>query len=243
MSATKTQINDFIETLGTLARNEALKRSKWILPSICTAQSGLETGWGTSLLMTKANAFFGIKWTKGCGFNAYSSKTKEVYSGNEVSEIAAFRAYDTLEDSVKDYYDLLTSLSYYRDMVNNPDYRTAVNGIDDNGDSNITDGLYKYATDPYYQRKVINLIETYDLTRFDVGLVTTSKSESPFIYLPKWVGTGSSIVNALNAIGEDSGFSNRKKIAVANGIANYSGTSSQNMALVNLIKQGKLIKP
>ena len=87
------------------------------------------------------------------------------------------------------------------------------------------------------------MIETYNLTRFDVGLVATSESESSSIYFPKWVGTGLSIVNALNTIGEDSGFSNRKKIAVANGIANYRGTSSQNMALVNLIKQGKLIKP
>ena len=96
--ATKAQVNAFIEKLGALARNEALKRSKWILPSICIAQSALETGWGTSLLMTKANAFFGIKWTKGWGFNAYSSKTKEVYSGNEVYEIDAFRAYDKLEE-------------------------------------------------------------------------------------------------------------------------------------------------
>lgn len=243
MSATKTQINDFIEKLGTLARNEALKRNKWILPSICIAQSALETGWGTSSLMTKANAFFGIKWTKGCGFNAYSSKTKEVYNGNEVSEIAAFRAYDTLEDSVKDYYNLLTTVSFYRDMVNNQDYRTSINGIDDNGDSNITDGLYKYATDPYYQGKIINLIETYNLTRFDVGLVSTSKSESSSICFPKWTGTGFSIINALNSIGEDSGFNNRKKIAMANGIQNYAGTAIQNMTLVNLIKQGKLIKP
>ena len=241
--ATKKQINDFIEKLGTLARNEALKRNKWILPSICIAQSALETGWGTSSLMNKANAFFGIKWTKGCGFNAYSSKTREVYSGNSVTITAAFRAYDTLEDSVKDYYDLLTSLSYYRDMVNNPDYRTSVNGIDDNGDSNITDGLYKYATDPYYQGKIINLIETYSLTRFDAGLAATSESESSSIYFPKWTGAGFSIINALNSIGEDSGFNNRKKIAMANGIQNYEGTAIQNMTLVNLIKQGKLIKP
>lgn len=243
MAATKKQINDFIERLGTLARNEALSRKKWILPSICIAQSALETGWGTSSLMTKANAFFGIKWTPNCGFKAYSSKTKEVYNGNEVSEIAAFRAYDKLEDSVKDYYDLLTTVSYYRDMVNNPDYRTAINGIDDNGDSNIEDGLYKYATDPNYQKKIINLIETYDLTRFDSGLGTTSKSENLSIYFPKWTGSGFSIINALNSIGEDSGFNNRKKIAMANGIQNYTGTASQNIALVNLIKHGKLIKP
>lgn len=241
--ATKAQVNAFIEKLGALARNEALGRSKWVLPSICIAQSALETGWGTSPLMNKANAFFGIKWTKGCGFNAYSSATKEVYSGNSVTITAAFRAYDKLEDSVKDYYDLLTSLSYYKDMVNNPDYKTAINGIDNNGDDNATDGLFRYATDPNYQQKIIQMIETYNLTKFDEGLCTVTKIESKVEYFPKWIGVGSSIVNALNSIGVDSGFSNRKKIATANGISNYAGTASQNLTLINLAKQGKLIKP
>lgn len=242
MAATEKQINDFIEKLGTLARNEALKRSKWILPSICIAQSANETGWGTSSLMTKANAFFGIKWTRNCGFKAYSSKTKEVYNGNEVTITDVFRAYDTLEDSVKDYYDLLTSIRYYRDMVNNPDYRTSVNGIDDNGDSNITDGLYKYATDPYYQKKIINIIEKYDLTRFDKGLYDSNDVENS-VYFPRWTGAGSSIINALNSIGADSDFNNRKKIAEANGLKGYTGKAVENLTLVSLIKEGKLIRP
>lgn len=241
--ATKKQINDFIEKLGALARNEALSRKKWILPSICIAQSALETGWGTSFLMTIANAFFGIKWTPNCGFKAYSSKTREVYNGNEVTITAAFRAYDKLEDSVKDYYDLLTSISYYKDMVNNPDYKTAINGIDDNGDSNITDGLYKYATDPNYQKKIINIIEKYDLTRFDKGLDDSNNVIKNTVYFPRWTGPGLSIVNALNSIGADSGFNNRKKIAEANGLKGYTGKSEENLTLVSLIKEGKLIRP
>lgn len=241
--ATKTQIDEFIKKLGTLARNEALSRDKWILPSICIAQSALETGWGTSSLMNKANAFFGIKWTQNCGFKAYNSKTKEVYDGNETTITAAFRAYNSLQDSVKDYYDILTSIKYYKDMVNNPDYRTAVNGIDNNGDDNATDGLYKYATDPGYQRKIINLIETYNLTQFDAGLGASDKKESQQIYFPKWSSAGFSIINALNSIGEDSGFSNRKKIANKNGIVDYKGTTEQNLILVKLIKEGRLIKP
>lgn len=55
--------------------------------------------------------------------------------------------------------------------------------------------------------------------------------------------TETSIVDALKKTGENSGFANRKKIAAANGITDYSGTAKQNIALLNLMKQGKLIKP
>ena len=59
--ATKDQVNAFIAKLAAIARKEYLTRDKWVLPSVCIAQAALETGWGTSGLMTKANAFFGIK--------------------------------------------------------------------------------------------------------------------------------------------------------------------------------------
>ncbi|WP_347993367.1 hypothetical protein [uncultured Eubacterium sp.] len=36
---------------------------------------------------------------------------------------------------------------------------------------------------------------------------------------------------------------NRKKIAAANNISNYTGTAAQNEKMLNLLKQGKLIKP
>lgn len=52
-----------------------------------------------------------------------------------------------------------------------------------------------------------------------------------------------SIVNALAAIGADSTYSYRKQIAAANGIADYSGTSAQNLKMLSLLKDGKLIKP
>lgn len=51
-----------------------------------------------------------------------------------------------------------------------------------------------------------------------------------------------SIVDGLKSIGVDSSFENRKKIAQANAISNYSGTASQNNTLCNLAKKGKLKK-
>ena len=62
-------------------------------------------------------------------------------------------------------------------------------------------------------------------------------------YYDRYSGKTSSIVTALNSLGIDSSFANRKNIAKANGISNYTGTAAQNINLLNLLKQGKLIKP
>ena len=62
-------------------------------------------------------------------------------------------------------------------------------------------------------------------------------------YYPKYTGTSVSIVEALKAIGvKDVSLAYRKKIASANGIANYTGTAAQNSKMVKLAKQGLLIK-
>lgn len=62
-------------------------------------------------------------------------------------------------------------------------------------------------------------------------------------YFDKYAGTSESIVTALETIGENSSFSHRSKIAAANDITGYKGTSEQNIRMVNLLKRGKLIKP
>ena len=55
--------------------------------------------------------------------------------------------------------------------------------------------------------------------------------------------TGTSLVGSLNAIGVDSSFDNREKIAAANGITDYAGTADQNNKLLNLLMSGRLIRP
>lgn len=61
-------------------------------------------------------------------------------------------------------------------------------------------------------------------------------------YYKKYTGNSTSLVDALTSIGVDSSFNNRKKIAKANNISNYSGTAAQNTKLLELLKNGKLIK-
>ena len=62
------------------------------------------------------------------------------------------------------------------------------------------------------------------------------------LYYPACENSFISLVDALNSIGVDSSYSNRKSIAELNGISNYSGTAEQNIELVNKLKNGILIK-
>lgn len=80
------------------------------------------------------------------------------------------------------------------------------------------------------------------------GLVKRRKEERELflksipIYLSNKSYKGKSIVDALNQINVNSTFTNRKKIASANGIKSYLGTHEQNVRLLNLLKNGRLIK-
>ena len=142
--------DNFIKTIGTLARNEYLSRNKWILPSVCIAQGALESGWNLN-----AKTLFGIK---GKGFTA---TTSEYYNGNKVTIEASFRAYPNVASSVVGYYDFLANTPRYAKALNNPNYKDAVDKL-----IHTTDGL-AYATDPNYISKVVSIIEQYNLTKWD----------------------------------------------------------------------------
>lgn len=80
---------------------------------------------------------------------------------------------------------------------------------------------------------------------FNVSATTVAKytGEPTVEYFKKYTGSTVSIVSALKAIGAESSFSYRRKIAKANGVKLYAGTAKQNGNLLDLLKQGKLIKP
>lgn len=50
------------------------------------------------------------------------------------------------------------------------------------------------------------------------------------------------LIDSLNKVGVDSSYKNRKAIAIANGITDYQGTAEQNIAMLNLLNEGKLVK-
>ena len=165
--------DNFISTIGTLARNEYLSREKWILPSVCIAQGALESGWNLN-----AKTLFGIK---GKGFTA---TTSEYYNGNKVTIEASFRAYPNVASSVVGYYDFLASTPRYAKALNNPNYRDAVDKL-----IHTTDGL-AYATDPNYISKVVSIIEQYNLTEWDAREVQPQPQLKPIDEVAKEVIRG-----------------------------------------------------
>ena len=164
---------EFLQLIVPLAQAEAKRRKDagtgFVLPSVCIGQAALETGWGKSAIMTKANAFFGIKATESWKGKIYNSATQECYNGIDYEDITdAFRAYDTPEDSIKDYYNLITRSARYAAAVNVTDARTAITAIKEGG----------YATSPTYVTNVMEVIDSNNLTQYD-NVVTGNTEPQP----------------------------------------------------------------
>ena len=62
------------------------------------------------------------------------------------------------------------------------------------------------------------------------------------MYYTKYTGKSADIVTALVECGIDPSFKNRKRIAIANEIIDYAGTPTQNTRMLNLLRQGHLIR-
>ena len=172
-----TQVN-FIKEIGPIVQAECVKRN---LPNVslwtCIVQACHESGYGTSVLMKNANAYFGIKateaWVKAAkyGCRVFRSKTKECYDGKTMTNITdGFRAYYSMADSVADYFDLITGSSRYKGSVNKPDVKSCLTHIIEkvyaaDGKTVISGG---YATGPSYVKDAMvdynnhkQLIEMY----------------------------------------------------------------------------------
>lgn len=71
----------------------------------------------------------------------------------------------------------------------------------------------------------------------------TKEKPAPVVeYYPQYKGNTKSIVDALKSIGVNSTYAHRKKIAAKNNIKLYIGTGKQNTKMLDLLKNGKLIK-
>lgn len=101
----------------------------------------------------------------------------------------------------------------------------------------VIEGNYKQSV----SRRVIEVnakyIRGYGMPKYKDEIEVKEK------YFTKYKGNSLSIVDALKSIGETSTFMYRGKIALANGISSYKGSSAQNAKMLMLLKEGKLIKP
>ncbi len=146
---------EFIEKIGALAR-EDMKKSK-ILASLTIAQAILESGWGRSALSQAPNYnLFGIKGDYNGAYCTFP--TSEYINGRWCTVNANFRKYPSWAESLADHSALFNRWDRYANLRGNYNYRDVCNKVREDG----------YATDPSYSSKLINIIEQYNLTKFDV---------------------------------------------------------------------------
>ena len=162
MSYKKEQALEFIDMLAPIAQ-KAFNDIGKILPSICIAMAIVESNCGQSNIMKKNNALLGQKVGTGKTAKKYwsgkffVSRTKEEYTvGTHTIIKSAFRAYDSIEQCVFNYYELLNT-SLYKKVVSNVDYKTQIQQIKDCG----------YMTSSTEVNSVISIIEKYNLTIYD----------------------------------------------------------------------------
>ena len=124
------------------------------------AQAIHESGWGESKLSARYHNYFGLKCgTKWTG-KSVNMKTQEEYSAGSLSTISAnFRAYDSMEEGVKGYFEFI-QLPRYANLKGVTSPRQYLQNIKDDG----------YATGSQYVDHVMSTLNMYSLTQFDGGL-------------------------------------------------------------------------
>ena len=121
--------------------------------SITLAQGILESGSGTSQLAIKGNNHFGIKchsdWTGG-----------KIYMDDDAKN-ECFRMYHNASESFRDHSDFLRNNQRYASLfqLDRKDYKGWATGLKKAG----------YATSPTYATRLIEIIETYNLSQYDSG--------------------------------------------------------------------------
>lgn len=248
---------EFVEKIGALASEDMKKTG--ILASLTIAQAILESAWGTSALAQAPNYnLFGIKGAYNgnyCEFN-----TSEYLNGKWVTVKAQFRKYPSWAESLADHSALFNTYDRYANLRGCTDYKLACRYVREDG----------YATDPSYTSKLINIIESNNLTRFDNGAVSTTPSTNnngtytvqagdTLTAIANKYGTTVDSLVALNSIADknkiyvgqvlkiSSATSNNSTSYTVqagdtlSGIASKFGTTYQELARINNISNPNLI--
>jgi hypothetical protein len=140
--------------------------------SITLAQGILESGNGESRLATEGKNHFGIK--------CHENWNGKIIIEDDDEKGECFRKYSKVADSYRDHSLFLTERGRYSFLFEyqKTDYKAWAKGLKKAG----------YATNPKYPTLLIDLIEKYDLSRFDNGedqqknLFVTHSYGFPFLY-------------------------------------------------------------
>ena len=150
--------SEFIPTIAPLVQAENKKRGNPLFNSVVIGQAICESSWGQSAIMMKANAIFGIKATSSWKGKVYNANTQECYDGSTYTNITAcFRAYNSLAESISDYFDLITKSERYRKACVSNSPLECITAIKNGG----------YATSPTYINTIMSIINSNNLTKYD----------------------------------------------------------------------------
>ncbi|MGG5316071.1 glucosaminidase domain-containing protein [Enterococcus sp. AZ072] len=172
LSVTKNQTTEeFIQTIGKDA--QAIAWNEDIYASVMIAQAILETGSGNSQLARPPyHNLFGIKGSYQ-GKQVSFSTQEDKGDGQLYTIRSAFRQYPSYKDSLEDYASLLKkgpsgNTGFYQETwkSNAATFREAAKAL-----------TGKYATDTAYDKKLIALIEAYNLSFYDQEPVTNDEVE------------------------------------------------------------------
>ena len=147
---------DYIEEFKNIAISEAERAG--VPASIKLAQGILESNAGQSTLARKANNHFGIKCHNGWTGRKYHIEDDDYDENGKIIK-SCFRVYRNAEFSYIAHSDFLRDRNRYDFLfsLNPKDYRGWAYGLKRAG----------YATSATYAEKLIRVIETYELYRFD----------------------------------------------------------------------------
>jgi len=132
-----------------------IEKETGIPASYMVGQAGHETGWGRFEIKKangeSANNLFGIKAGPGWKGKTAEVTTTEYVNGVAHKKIAKFRAYDSYDESFRDYAKLITQSPRYAKVIEQTGSAQA-----------FASSLQKagYATDPNYATKLSRAIET-----------------------------------------------------------------------------------
>ena len=222
------EAKQFIEYIAPLIQREGFARGYSIV-SVTISQAVIEGACGKSNLAKAPNFnHFGLKagqaWMK-AKKPAVNMKTGEYYNGQYVNINDWFRKYSSDIECIEGYYDFI-STKRYENLRNAKTYRQFAEYLK-------TDG---YATSPSYINTLCNVVQKYGLDRYDERNIQRE-------WFPMYKGNTKSIVDALDSLGIDSSRHYRSAIYTANFTDAYTASGKQNTAMLDLLKQGNLIKP
>ena len=167
---------EFIQKIaGYVKKYAAAYEIKVCSPII--AQAILESGWGESRLAKDYHNYFGLKCgTKWQGKSVNLATWEEYEAGTAMVISDYFRVFDNMEEGVKGYFELL-QLPRYQNLK----------GITEPGRYLETIWADGYATSSVYVQKNMELIEQYQLMKYDENASGRS-AQDVLNVMRSWIG-------------------------------------------------------